>query len=693
MKGFKRITSIAILLSLALPLILSLSGCGGGSGSGSSSSTNGTTNTSTSTSTKQFKIDSLSTMYADSLYSGNNPDIIDSIVTDCGFAIKDEFGMSTPNPAQGMFFDRWNLDAINLAIPKGISITLDDYISSIQLAYLGALNQMPVGDVAVDPLLRDQFLADLRAAANLPSTDNTGMRKMSQMVVALGRQSKDPYDLMDPAVSGSVKLNLLQLELLTRRFSGELYVSGQPAVKKTTPKSVASFASTACTMTDIQQIVGDASAAGTSVFFGGVVGADTNKYFRGFLQRLGDKFKIEPQMDAASFKASVANIVLNYLKFLASMAAFEVHMTQDPIPLIRTKTTTAGGTATIGADFSMNVGDFQIINCFRTAFNLSLVDFNIPQNGAIANGTVDWLLPNNTGDRTKDLIRMAPGYLNKQQSDGNGHSEIKIEGVPQMTNMSNKKLLAVDKTTRISAATNLKNKNIMQDAVDLISASSGISALWSLPIEILNRRPGLFNGDLMVKVTDWKEQEGRLYHVLGEYNGDGNSFMVKNLTDKIEFDLDVVMYADGGAKGALVNSVDSPSSYTDPPVADANSGEYCSGTLTYPGSAEVFKLKSNTVSANYTPPQTYPPGYPLPAGMPSTIPASAYVSVQLSGYSYTFVEVCGSETPPATRSESALFVQFEPFKIPVVGNSLVINNRDNYDQGWKFTITFKEPTP
>jgi hypothetical protein len=200
-----------------------------------------------------------------------------------------------------------------------------------------------------------------------------------------------------------VRLDTAQLALLTRRLAGDLTLFAQQHGAQSAGAPAATFTKVAtpsapleerrltadelqnqsampsaapCTLTPAEGTIKDGYALGTSVAFSKLM-----------------EYLADHGMGVAGKIASVtgtANLALAYAKLTATMAAFngDIQMQGDP-PLVRTRQHSPPGelrqfTATVKLDLDKS----QIAICLRPMLNSIVLDFSLPNGGAIAGAEV-----------------------------------------------------------------------------------------------------------------------------------------------------------------------------------------------------------------------------------------------------------------------------------------------------------------
>lgn len=644
-----------------------------------------------------FPLDTYPESLVRDFYSGQNSTLT-VFFEFSGLGVKTSYNLGTKiKSLRGVNIDDWNLNLMQLAFEKGIGINLDDFIVALQIAASGKDFSQQSDTPILDVVLRDKLIADIKYAASLSKDDKTGLRFMSHALIAMGRQSPKPYDLLSQNLTGQEKLNAVQLGLISQIIAAELFVAAKQF--KPLPLNTNSyltnfnFAPTEvkhpCTMTDAEGLLMDAVAGGSGATLGGVV------FFKGVLERLTElKFIKEIGLERFNSIALTANVVLNYVKLAWSIAAFKAEMKLNPRLLVRTKNKIPGGEGTIGGHFRLDIGNAQIANCVRPALNAAGLDFSLPQDGPLVGSRVEWNILTRVG-APNDVIQTNSGDVLHKETDATGYSEIQLQGKPQPNDLSGLKLVEFLKIVPVMASLNLKNKNPKQDAIDLFSGLGGLSALWSLPVEILNRKPVIFNGVYNVPVKDWKILEGNLLRVHGTYSkvfiSDAHSNTgradagVKNVTDEIEMSFEISTNNHGKLQAEVLSMDDKDTTYTNDFPHEFIAGEGCTGTQTPIGTIEIFKLKKYDVRA-----------YSSPGAPARDIPPEKRLEFNAKGISHTRAwqyttshTSCRLQNKSEQQSDERLSLKIDLLQIQSIGDIVTIDQRSN-GTGWLFTATIEE---
>jgi hypothetical protein len=627
----------------------------------------------------EVPLDLIARSTAKTIYAKNDPYTIGTAFYDAYFTVLMNDGNHRKGK-NGLYVHEWNLNIMALAMKKNVSVRLKDFILAWQLAAMA--KKSVIQDATVSPELIAKFIADLKLAVNLPKEEISGRRQLAQVVVALGRQNPlTPYDLLADNVSPDVPLNAVQMGLLTQKMSADLWIKAhkehaQPLI--TNNKSLTrglDFSESSCVLTDTEGLIFDATAAYSGLLVGG------------FYEFLGSaKFISETGVERFGKITGVANIVLSYVKFAWSLAAFDAKLVASKNPLERTKTRIAGEDVDILGSFQMDGSSLQIVNCLRPALNAAGIDFSLPQGGPLAGVLVEWEIATRVGS-DNDVIQTVGSDPRHQETDNEGRNKITVQGKPQKKNLSPDKIVAVDRIVPIIATVNLKNKNPAQDMVDLFSLTGGASNFFTQPLEILNRAPLLFSGKLNLEVRDFKELEGDLFQIEAEYvtpmeQESGSNAWLKNIKDGFVINTEVKVI-NNKVTAELLTLVDGKSQYLSDYPATYIDGEGCKVEQAAVGDYEAFLLSKNALE--------------IKGSITSEPDRSTYAEVsvkikgskKLRGFNYKYQSPCPTENIPVSVIENSeeLNLTFSSKQLNQIGKSITIDRRSN-GQGWLFKVTY-----
>ena len=390
-------------------------------------------------------------------------------------------------PRAGIAFEQADPELIAAGLLEGPRVALDDLL----LAWGAVVPSIPVAT------LRARFVADLRAAAQDPGKQTR--RHWAMAVAQLGRTSPAPYDLFDPAVSGTSPLDPLQVALLTYRFQADLYRAGQAAkAEAPVPPALRAAAARPCTMTDSESTIMDAGALAGSTGFGFLI------------EEMG---KVVPAAGKLAKFSGAANAALTVVKFLWTLGAFDGKVTASAAPLVRRYDGTYGGESVLTAAFRYDTGNAQAINCARPALNALGIDFSLPQDGPIAGARVDWEMfgVKERGGQTP-IVRYKEGSLPLgRRTDDNGEDRVTLEGNKKSPALGG--AVAPDfRLVPVLAKVALKDTKMWQDIQDAVGtalAGNPLSITLSLVSEMLLRmNTPVFAGRYGLVVEDHKKLDG-----------------------------------------------------------------------------------------------------------------------------------------------------------------------------------------
>jgi len=391
--------------------------------------------------------------------------------------------MQTTENGQGMVLASWQVAAAAKLYGEDYGVTLA-HLSNSFTQTVPALKNIPIADAILD---------GIRKAAK---SNHTAVRFWAQFIVALGKQSAAPYDLLTQVDPAKTRLDAIQVAFILSRLSGDFAV-----IEKRTaghhPKLRNESFQSPCGASDVEDLINDYSALAETTLFGIIMerlGGGAGKYGKA---------------------AGLANVVLTVFKFIVSYASLEVEITMDGDKLIRTKNTTPGERRLLTATLKMDTGKWDMINCFRSNLNEVGLDVDIPKNGPLAGVNVVWVVVLGGDSRgwlgtVEDMLNIFGGETSygdglvffdavpganrspaKQITNKAGVSQIYVVGTPQETDLSKRKLFEVDKGAGVRVDVQLKPMRI----VDTTQAVSNI-------IDIAQDALSFLTGDYLGGVVD-----------------------------------------------------------------------------------------------------------------------------------------------------------------------------------------------
>lgn len=488
-----------------------------------------------------------------------------------GFALRDRDGslLQTVQPGQGLAFDAWEVAAMAKMYGEG---------RSVQLVYLtDGLKSIPeLKGVPLDSILLEGIRKHAQGEQPL-------LRFWARFIVELGRQQDEPYDILGGADPKSVRLDAVQSALVLRRLVGDFYAAGRDDKQasgarggwktrdvhtvrvgggRLSPRFArvamweSSFApsSRARTIATIEAAQNQRPCAG--------LGSDPiHDLLATEITNVWDKLLGDIKIRGAEIGklVGVANIVLAYAKFIATYAALETKISVENPPLVRTLDYSPGQQRKLTAEVTMNVGDWDQVNCFRHILNLYTgLDFSLLDDGPLEGVEVNWHLVEggfgdfySSGDRDRQIVQFVGtgpriqdagtyagipgkggtpvGNLTRTKTDKEGKARVTLEGSPKRPSVK-EPATPVMKQAVVVTSIKMKGGDIKGDAADLWGQlRGGLPGLVAMmPLELLYRTDWASSGYLVVPVEDhepctghWSGTISYTSHYKREFSGKG----------------------------------------------------------------------------------------------------------------------------------------------------------------------------
>jgi hypothetical protein len=414
-------------------------------------------------------------------------------------------------PWQAMVMQRWEvrLAAATVLPERSVTLSLTD-VAAFLIEVLPALKGAPVEQLIVD---------DLRAIAESPVPTK---RFFGRFLAALGRNatSHTPYDLLGTVDPQTIRLNGLQASLILRRLAADIGIRAS-GMNAASPKETASLIDrlgnliattvhaqgrTACALSETTQTVLDAVAFGSSMAWGGFQVGELG--MGGLMERLG--------IGNLGPAASIVSTLLAYAQFIAIYSALEADVSIDSQPLVRTKKTTeARERKKLTAIVKLNVGNAEMLNCFRFLLAPLGLDFNLGNDGPVKGAHVSWYGVEGF-DESAGPLHGGPDAIVRLTSDGagpvtdavtgdDGKVRVTVEGRPQRQQISND-ATEVPKSAKVRLQVALKGADLFGDLQEAAgTAASGLVGLATVPLSILMRAQWASVGHYRFSVTDWRD--------------------------------------------------------------------------------------------------------------------------------------------------------------------------------------------
>jgi hypothetical protein len=435
-------------------------------------------------------------------------------------------------PWQGIVMQRWEVRlAAAMVLPqRSVTFTLPD-LAAFLAAAIPELKGAQVEQLIVN---------DLRALADSSAPTK---RFFGRFIAALGRHavSHAPYDLLADVNLQTIQLSGLQVSLLLRRLAIDfltLTAADAPAQNPTPAKKTAAFfgtldkwivptahaqghvptahaqGQTPCAMSERTQTIMDVVSVGSSMVWGGFEVGDLG--MRGLMERTG--------MNRVSRAASIASTLLAYAQFISTYAALEAEVTMENAPLERTKKATpqTGERKELTAIVRMNVGNAEMLNCFRAMLIAVGLDFSVPNNGPVKGARASWYgvdgfdlsaAPLHGGSEAiVQFVTTGTGSasaIRDAVTGDDGKLQVGVEGRGQSRSFGDN-ATRVGKSARVRLDVALRGADLFGDVQEATgTAASGLVGLLTVPISMLYRAQWASVGHYTFPVTDWREGPGR----------------------------------------------------------------------------------------------------------------------------------------------------------------------------------------
>jgi hypothetical protein len=428
-------------------------------------------------------------------------------------------------PWQGMTMQRWEVrTSAAMVLPeRTVTFTLAD-LTGVLVAAAPQLKGAPVEQLMVQ---------DIRALADSPVATK---RFFGRFIAALGRNATGhpPYDLLGADLSGTaalqaIRVDGLQASLIFRRLATDVLMltAGPKGEKKR-----ASFFDTLrewvsptvyaqgppCRPSDSTQTIMDVAAFGTSIAWGGFEVGEMG--MPGIMQRLG--------LGNVGNMAAIASTLLAYAQFMATYAALEAEVTLDAPPLVRTKKRApqTGERRQLTAIVKMNIGNAEMLNCFRAMLIAVGMDFSLPNDGPVKGAHVLWYGVEGFDQAaaalhggSEAIVQFVAPEESRIQGGGSssaspvtdavtgddGKVQIGVEGRGQRDNLPDD-ATAVNKSAKVRLQIALKGADLFGDLQEAAgTAAGGLVGLVTLPLGILQRAQWASAGHYTFPVKDWRD--------------------------------------------------------------------------------------------------------------------------------------------------------------------------------------------
>ncbi|HWX54406.1 MAG TPA: hypothetical protein VN176_07420 [Verrucomicrobiae bacterium] len=456
-----------------------------------------------------------------------------------GFPIHNDNGTLTglAGEGQGLTIDSWEVEALAHGSRPSLLIPL----SSLSKVLGEALP--PLAKSPVDQLL----LGGIRASAqgNKPALHFWG-----QFIVALGRHSPEPYDLLQevPPPAAKVLFDKIQTAFILRRFIGDAAVvlhryeqrtgtarpnsfdimpqapkaraggrfvdaafpvpphSSSPAPAPTSP---AMFS--LCDLSDLQNLIMDYGSSALSTGFEALMNAlesSVNEAANAAVEAGKPESGVwgVQGMEAVGkigIVQAVLGIVLEYLKLAEVYLGLNVTFELEPDPLIRTRTTEPGRNADLKATAVLNVPDMSALNCTGIRLMYGAVGFDIPNfydPGAMKNSGMWWSVIDGPIQFLGETSTLS------KPTNEEGETTVVIQGKAQKYNLPDW-VSPFSRNGEVQVTVQVEKPSMSNDLKDAITGAAGDwwVNLIKMPAQLIERTEVLMpHFNHRFEVIDWK---------------------------------------------------------------------------------------------------------------------------------------------------------------------------------------------
>ncbi|MCZ2079685.1 MAG: hypothetical protein LC130_32350 [Bryobacterales bacterium] len=396
-------------------------------------------------------------------------------------------------PAQGIAFADWELEAMLKMSAKRMTISLADFSQGIAQA-IPDLKGAPIGAM---------ILEGIREQADSPHLTR---RAWAWLLIEIGRRLPEPYDLAGEVKDEQVRLDPVQTALILGRLAADvrLLARHEPPKAAFIPRLPLLFA--------LRPIILPLAAQSGTVNLNdpSLPGCEWEAGMNPDEAAFGMRTVFSQLMSLAGAaklrrNTKFANVMLTYLKLILTYATLEVDMELENAPLIRTKTRQPGERRKVRADLRMTTGNLQFVNCWRLALNAVGFDFNLPPDGPVEGAKLEWKLVSGAGVVQFVNVDGLPGMFTETLTDRAGATRITVEGTAQPWNYS-PSMVQVPKEFSVRANIALRPATMRGAALGSAKVLvGGPAALLNMPADMLYMTRWASSPTFTFPVIDWQE--------------------------------------------------------------------------------------------------------------------------------------------------------------------------------------------
>jgi hypothetical protein len=280
-------------------------------------------------------------------------------------------------------------------------------------------------------------------------------------------------------------------------------------------------------MSERTQTIMDVAAFGSSMLWGGFeVGAIAMPSVMQALESAGIR-----GATSIGRVAPIVSTLLAFAQFLSTYAALEADVTMSHAPLVRTKKRSpqTGERKELTAIVRMDVGNAEMLNCFRAMLIAVGLDFSLPNHGPVKGARVSWYgvegfdqaaaVLHGAGEA---IVQFVAPEASRIQGSGSasaspitnaitgddGTVQIGVEGRGQTRDLG-ENATRVPKSARVRLQVALKGSDLFGDLQEAAgTAAGGLIGLATVPLGILSRVQWASVGHYTFPVTDWRDGPG-----------------------------------------------------------------------------------------------------------------------------------------------------------------------------------------
>ncbi len=465
-----------------------------------------------------------------SKYDDDSLPLLMAAIQKAGFYIidKDQRTLYRPISGDGMGMAFYDFEIVGML--KGSSLGASTTVAQITSLAASGDRQM-LGDGRGDLMLQD--------LKNAMTSGDPQLQYLAHFIVELGKQFPVPVDITHTSPADSV-VNIIQASLLERLLLRDFiylyqanFPDGVSAFPVRTPFTLgktfgflnASFTKRDDDPCDFMSDIGTLQKIEKT----GKKSAETVKIFKEMMKSIDNTPQNIPKPKNPSiltktqgfFKSyskgiSITNAALSWFKLVLALSNVKADIkTQDPLPLIRTKSDrNYGEEREVKAKFTMEMENSELLNCAGKAISLTTgVSFSVPKGGAMKDRPVSWEVIT-TGDRYSKYANTpvwvdAPNKsdASRQFTDSDGESKIKLTGKPQPKNMEKEPVVPLAKKADLRVSIALEKMKFNEDVPKVVQLGLGaeidpISIIGFIP-EMVGKVP-LNKYKVLVPIRDWQ---------------------------------------------------------------------------------------------------------------------------------------------------------------------------------------------